>query len=97
MNINILEEMKDNCRRAMYQEDLSRSKKEVYDALASQFNRLMETIEEQNSILRNMAALSQEAGNYNLAADMESLCRQLNSEYSLIEESQRACRYVANK
>ena len=97
MNINILEDVKENCRRAMYQEVMSRSNKELYDALERQFNRLMETVEEQNTILRNMAALSEEAGNSNLAADMESLCRQLNSEYSLMEESKSACRYAANK
>lgn len=95
MNINILEDVKDNCHRAMYQEGLSQSNKEAYEILASQFNRLLNTVEEQASILRSMAALSEETGNYNLAEAIQSLCSMLNPEYDLLDESKRACNYVA--
>ncbi len=96
MNINYLEEVTDICRRANDQEDMSRTKKEAYEGLASQFAKLISTFEEQSSILRNMIALSDETENYNLCDAMQGLLNSLNLEYELLEEGKRACNYIAN-
>lgn len=95
MNINALEEIRQNLRRTRNQ-GVGRQQAEAYMQMASKLRRMLETEQEQQQQLKRLANMAYEVRDSNLAVSLEDTARRMNQELDILDDIVRQARAIAN-